>query len=119
MGVPLRVVDRPPVGEPEPGMMWRYPDGDEGGRECWWIVLPNTKPREPGYASEITWRTTDRASRAPHEMWQVTGTPPLITVSPSVDVECWVTRDGQTVREGSYWHGWIRNGELVTALCRR
>lgn len=115
MGIPLRVLDRPPAGEAEPGMMWRYPDGDSAGRECWWIVLPNTKPRGPGYASEITWRTTDRASRAPHEMWSVTGVPPLITVSPSVDAECWVTRDGQTVREGSYWHGWIRDGELVTA----
>ena len=114
-GIPLRVLDAPPEGESEPGMMWRYPGGDEGGRECWWVVLPNTKPRAPGYASEITWRTTDRASSPPHEMWEVVGTPPLITVSPSIDVECWVSRDGQTVREGSYWHGWIRNGELISA----
>lgn len=114
MGIPLRIVDQLPD-DPEPGMMWRYPEGDAGGRECWWIVLPDTKPRGPGYASEITWRTTDRASSPPHEMWQVTGTPPLLTVSPSIDVECWIGRDGQTVREGSYWHGWIRNGELVDA----
>jgi hypothetical protein len=113
-GIPLRVLDAPPEGDAEPGMMWRYPDDDTAGRECWWIALPNTKPREPGYASEITWRTTDRASSPPHEMWEVTGTPPLITVSPSIDVECWVNRDGQTVREGSYWHGFIRDGVLVT-----
>lgn len=115
MNIPLRIVDRPPPGELEPGMMWRYPPGDEGGRECWWIVLPNIKPRAPGYASEISWRTTDRASSPPHEIWQVSGTPPLITVSPSIDVECWVNRDGETVREGSHWHGFIRDGELTVA----
>jgi len=48
-------------------------------------------------------------------MWQVSGTPPVLTVSPSIDVECWVMRDGQTVREGSYWHGFIRDGELTDA----
>jgi hypothetical protein len=113
--IPLRIVGLLLEGEPEPGMMWRYPDGDTGDRECWWIVLPNTKPREPGYASEITWRTTDRASAPPHEMWQVTGTAPALTVSPSIDVECWIVRDGETARDGSYWHGWIRDGELVGA----
>lgn len=113
--IPLRVINGPPDGEREPGMMWRYPDGDEGGRECWWIVLPNTKPLAPGYALEVSWRTTDRASHAPHEMWQVTGTAPALTVSPSIDAECWGEREGQPVREGSYWHGWIRNGELVDA----
>lgn len=114
-GIPLRIVDKRPRGEAEPGMMWRYPHGDTGSRECWWIVLPNTKPQAPGYASEISWRTTDRASKPPHEMWEVSGTPPLITVSPSIDAECWVVRDGQEIREGSYWHGWIRNGELTPA----
>ena len=115
MSIPLRVLDGAPVGDTEPGMMWRYPEGDEAGRECWWIVLPNTKPQGPGYGPEVTWRTTDRAAKPPHEMWQVTGTAPNLTVGPSVDVECWVTRDGQPVREGSYWHGWIRNGQLVNA----
>lgn len=113
MGIPLRIVGKPPAGDCEPGMMWRYPPDDTGSRECWWIVLPNTKPRAPGYCTEVSWRTTDRASSPPHEMWQVTGTPPLLTVTPSIDVECWVLRDGQSVREGSYWHGFITNGELV------
>lgn len=110
----LKIVDDPAFGA-EPGTMWRYPDGDTENRECWWIVLPNTKPRAAGYASEIVWLTTSRSSNPPHEMWKVSGIPPAITVSPSIDVECWVTKDGQTVREGSYWHGWIRDGMLVDA----
>lgn len=115
-GIRLYIVSEPPPdSERLPGAMWRYPDGDEGGRECWWIVLPNTKPQAAGYASEISWRTTDRASSPPHEMWEVVGTPPLITVSPSIDVECWRTVDGQTVRDGSYWHGFITNGEMTPA----
>jgi hypothetical protein len=112
--IPLRIVDGF-IPETEPGMMWRYPPGDTQDRECWWIVLPNTKPAGPGYASEIAWLTTDKASKPPHEMWEVSGTPPSITVSPSIDVECWIVRDGLTVREGSYWHGWIRNGMIVDA----
>lgn len=111
MGIPLRVVDGPPApwaGGREAGMMWRDPRYDDAGCECWWIVLPNDRPGEG--ATEITWRTTDRSSDAPHEMWEVTGTPPLITVTPSIDVEFW-TRDG--VRDGSYWHGFITDGELV------
>jgi hypothetical protein len=114
-GIPLCIVDKPPAGDCEPGMCWRYASGDVPGRECWWIVLPNTKPQDPGYCTEVSWRTTDRASDPPHGMWDVTGTMPLITVSPSIDVECWVVRDGQTVREGSYWHGWIRSGVLESA----
>lgn len=109
MGIPLRIVDKAPAGEREPGMMWRYPRGDVPGRECWWIVLPNT--RSDG-ATEISWCTTDHASSPPHEMWDVTGAPPAITVSPSIDVEHW-TRAG--VRDGSYWHGFIRNGMIDPA----
>ena len=109
--VPLRIVDEPPDGHRTPGLMWRYPPGDEPGRECWWIVLPNTR----GDGLEISWRTTDRASSPPHEMWDVTGTAPALTVSPSVDVEFWRTVDGQPVRDGSYWHGHIRTGVLIQA----
>jgi hypothetical protein len=37
----------------------------------------------------------------------------LITVSPSIDVECWIRQpDGSSVRDGSYWHGFIRNGQI-------
>jgi hypothetical protein len=106
-GIPLRIADSFPE-DREPGMMWRYPPGDIPGRESWWIVLPGAA----GEYMEISWRTTDRASDPPHEMWDVTGTPPLITVTPSIDIERWVVRDGQSVREGSYWHGWLRDGFL-------
>lgn len=111
-GIPLRIAEPFPGahGTREPGLMWRYPPGDVPGRECWWIVLPNRKP-DPGGYMEISWRTTDRASSPPHGMWDVTGSPPVITVTPSIDVECW-RPDG--TRDGSYWHGFITNGELVT-----
>jgi hypothetical protein len=114
-GIPLRIVEFRDRDYLEPGMMWRYPSGDTPDRKCWWIVLPNTKPLLPGYASQIAWMTTDRASKPPHEMWEVTGEAPNLTVSPSIDVECWVMKDGEPVREGSYWHGWIKNGILINA----
>lgn len=108
-GIPLRIVDNfPHDGDREPGMMWRYPPGDIPDRESWWIVLPGGT----GEYMEISWRTTDRASDPPHELWDVTGTPPLITVSPSIDIERW---NSQGARVGSYWHGFIRDGELVPA----
>src|SRR5258708_22441601 len=111
--IPLRIVEDHERWGLEPGMMWRYHQGDTADRECWWIVLPNTKSIEPGHASEISWRTTDCATSPPHELWTVTGTPPNITVSPSIDVECWVMQDGKAVREGSYWHGWIKDGMIT------
>lgn len=113
--IALRIVDPfPPHDERQAGMMWRYVAGDTDGRECWWIVLPHTDARlgTPGHPSTLSWRTTDRASTPPHEMWQVAGTPPNITVTPSIDVECWVMRDGEPVRDGSYWHGFITNGVM-------
>lgn len=113
MGIPLRIES--PEGARLPGAMWRYPPGDEHGRECWWIILPNWHAGEVPGVSEVSWRTTDEASSPPHGMWDVTGTPPLITVSPSVDVERRIMRDGQPARDGSYWHGWIRNGEITDA----
>ena len=114
MTIPLRIVEVFPAGERTPGMMWRYTPGDADGLECWWIVLPNTKPLLPGFVSEVSWRTTDKASRPPHAKWTVSGTAPLLTVTPSIDVECWLRQpDGASVRDGSYWHGFITNGELV------
>jgi Family of unknown function (DUF6527) len=124
VGIALRVIDiadKPPWGQREAGMMWRYPKADEDGREGWWIVLPMTHPDlgTPGHPSQLCWLTTERASDPPHEMWTVTGTPPLITVTPSIDVMRYVRgpddAEGKPtwVREGSYWHGWITNGELV------
>lgn len=115
--IPLVICqEKPPYGKRVPGEMWRSESSDIPGRECWWIELPNSKPSGPGYASEITWRTTDRASSPPHELWEVTGEPPYITVSPSIDVECWVNRNGVPVREGSYFHGWIKDGFITLVL---
>ena len=114
MATALRIVEPFPPNGGEPGMMWRYPEGDEGGRECWWIALPpDSRIGTPGHPSRLSWRTTDRASDPPHEMWNVSGTPPRLTVTPSIDVECWVKRDGGTVRDGSYWHGHITDGVLT------
>ena len=97
--------------------MWRCPNEDEDGRECWWIVLPLTHPDlgQPGHPSTLAWRTTDRASDPPHAMWDVSGTPPNISVGPSIDVLRFVKRGDEWVREGSYWHGYITNGELIDA----
>lgn len=111
MGIPLRIVERPTAGSGQilrlgrafpggnflldPGNMWHEPDLDGEGRECWAVVLPNGR----------VWRTTDPASDPPHELWDVTGTPPAITVHPSIN--------DTSPRAG--WHGWIRDGELVDA----
>jgi hypothetical protein len=94
----LRVIERPDDlniadGIPPAGSMWRFPDGDREGRECWCVVLPN--------AAGI-WQTTEHSSEPGNNrygtgpMWEVTGEPPNITVNPSID--------------SPNWHGWIRNG---------
>ena len=83
----------------DPGDMWHEPESDMTGepvvRECWAIVLPNGR----------IWRTTDPASDPPHSLWDVSGDPPGITVSPSIN---------DTDPRGG-WHGFITNGELVGA----
>ena len=106
MGIPLLIVGRPAIRRLdrvfpgtdlhlEPGAMWREPEEDLHGRECWAIVLPNGR----------VWRTTDPASDPPHQMWDVSGEPPALTVSPSIN--------DSSPRGG--WHGWITSGELVGA----
>lgn len=114
MGIPLRVVDKfPPWKDRKPGMIWRYVPGDEDGRECWWIELPRD-PREPELS--LSFRTTDKAHSPPHAMWEITGSvPECITVNPSIDVMRFKKVGDQFERDGSYWHGFIRNGELVDA----
>ena len=100
-GIPLRIVGRPPAayapliddGSIQPGDCWRDPDWDADGRECWCVVLPNRR----------TWRTTLHASDGDRGMWEVTGTAPDLTVSPSIFDHS----------PGAEWHGWIRDGELV------
>ena len=81
------------VGLP-PGAMWRDPERDRDGREAWGVVLPNG----------AVWYTTEAAGNSDSTFgWDVTGTPPRITVSPSIN------------DEGSRtpWHGWIRDGVMT------
>ena len=100
MGVPLRVIPKPPAAYREcdppvvPGDMWREPEMDTDGIEAWLVMLPNG----------TVWYTTERASGS-GTRWDVTGTAPAITVSPSI----W------DKSPGNEWHGWIRAGELVDA----
>lgn len=78
-----------------PGTMIRAGWADEfypGRGESWLVALPD--------GSE--WVTTQKASGGGH--WEVTGTPPLITVSPSI-----------ASNSPTGWHGWIRDGKLVDA----
>ncbi len=60
--------------------------------EPWLIVLPDGG----------TWITCTKATDG--QYWQVTGTAPDLTVTPSI-----------FHRPPSGWHGWIRNGNLVGA----
>jgi hypothetical protein len=83
-----------------PGAMIRVTGRDLDGRPpAWMIILPNG----------CMWCTNDRASagrgREPGPFWEVTGTAPRLTVSPSID-----DRDPRRP-----WHGWIRGGEMVPA----
>lgn len=109
MTTALRVIERPADGDPafgadywrNPemwGVMWRTPDHDLPDRESWCIILPNgagswntTQP------SDLPIATHGRGNRA-GPLWDVTGTPPKLTVKPSIDA-------------GEYgWHGWITDG---------
>ena len=82
-----------------PGAMIRATWRDYDDRPPGWVVfLPNG----------TYWSTNDRAAREGNTLgpyWDVTGTPPKITVSPSID-------DRSPARP---WHGWIRDGMLDPA----
>lgn len=78
-----------------PGAMIRaawYDDFADQPGESWLISLPDGGE----------WITTQRASGGGH--WTVTGTPPNLTVTPSI----WHAAP-------TGWHGWIRDGHLVPA----
>lgn len=78
-----------------PGTMVRIPWFDEHSKvpgESWVVALPDGGD----------WITTQAASGGGH--WTVTGTVPLITVTPSI----WHNQPHG-------WHGWIRDGELWDA----
>lgn len=106
--IKLRVVKSFPRYERrKPGMMWKYEDG-------WWIILPDTSGDigKPGHPGQISWRTGDRASDGGY--WTVTGEAPNLTVTPSIDVLRFVKQGDKHVREGSYFHGFITNGEITS-----
>jgi hypothetical protein len=108
MATRLHIVD-PPEGEhvtqgtmmDDPGAMWRWPDLDRDGREAWVIVLPNR--------AGIWWTTyiadDDPDGGSTGRMWEVTGEPPNITVSPSINA-------GDGPGPGN-WHGWIKDGVMT------
>lgn len=78
-----------------PGTMIRagwYDAHTPGRGDAWLVVLPDGG----------TWISTQQASGG--GSWTVTGDPPRITVTPSI----W-----HDAPRG--WHGWIRDGELITA----
>jgi hypothetical protein len=103
----LHIVDRP-VDErgvvndhwglvDDPGAMWRIPDWDKDGRECWAIVLPNR--------AGIWWTTYRAGNNTDGPLWEVTGEPPNITVNPSINAG-----DGPGPHN---WHGWIKDGVMT------
>jgi hypothetical protein len=83
----------------EPGDMWRCPEGDVPGRECWCIALPEHSG---------VWRTTESVAGETAPGWGVSGDPPLITVTPSIDASA-------RFNDGSVrgWHGFITNGVMT------
>ena len=103
MGIPLRVIDPPEdIFAVQVGDMWRKPELDVPDREAWYVVLPSRTGRNwPNL-----WYTTETALGQDHPMWDVSGTPPKITVSPSIKIMS---------HDGDEWHGYIRDGELVEA----
>lgn len=104
MSTILHIID-PPTDEPlrswtykdDPGAMWRWPDLDRDGRDAWVIVLPNH--------AGIWWTTYYADGTDPPRMWDVTGEPPNITVSPSINA-------GDGPGDGK-WHGHIVNGVMT------
>ena len=102
MGIKLRLLDKPPddVAGWEAGMMW--PSELYGPSDAGYSVVLRRHRDAAGHEWPIVWHTRSRADEAGDPMWTVTGTPPAITVAPSIHVI-------------GVWHGWIRNGELVEA----
>ena len=100
----LRIVDRVVTDfeDLQPGDMWRNMSLDEPDRECWFVLLAWARRADGLWP--VLWRTTAKvANRQPPSYWDIQGTPPNITVRPSINVV-------------GYWHGFITNGELVPVL---
>jgi Family of unknown function (DUF6527) len=103
VSTPLRIVDGPPLddhGYPnpwaaEPGDMWRCPSHGgshdiEGRGPCWVIRLPGR-----------AWVFHTNMPSSDGGYWTVTGEPPAISITPSINV-------GPEI-----WHGWITNGVMA------
>lgn len=94
--------DREKVGYPHgalirhPGAMYRWPEHDVDGRECWVVVLPNRAG---------AWWTTYKSDDGASCLWEVSGMPPKLTVHPSINA-------GDGPGPGN-WHGWIKDGALT------
>lgn len=100
--VRLHVVDAPEETRQwtlrdDPGAMWRAPELDRDGREAWCVVLPNR--------AGVWWTTYLADGDGGGRMWEVTGEPPNITVSPSINA-------GDGDGPGN-WHGWIKDGAMT------
>ena len=102
MGIKLYLVDQPPedMDDWRPGMMW--PSELHGPSGSGYSVVLCRHEDKAGVDWPIIWHTRSSADQDGQPMWNVTGTPPEITVTPSINVI-------------GYWHGWIRNGELLDA----
>lgn len=66
----------------------------EGRAPCWVIRLPD---------KAWVWHTNSESSNEGEGLWVVTGEPPNITVTPSINI-------GPEI-----WHGWITAGEMLPA----
>lgn len=98
MSIQLQVVEPPASGvswyEPKAGDCWpcswdihQIP----GRAPCWVVRLPGG-----GYV----WHTNGRSTKDGEGLWNVSGEPPNLTVTPSINI-------GPGI-----WHGWITNGQL-------
>ncbi len=98
--VRLRLVaEAPPdLDDWEPGMVWplMVGDGEAEGHAGYSVVLCRHTDAA-GKEWPVVWHTKTPGAGP---QWDVTGEPPNITVSPSINVI-------------GIWHGWIRDGVLV------
>lgn len=89
---------------PVPGDMW-FETGEEYGYHVSANYLRDSAAkRKPLWVclSGLVWFPIDSAPTNGGDGWTVTGDPPAITVSPSINVV-------------GIWHGWLRNGVLTEA----
>lgn len=95
MSTTLHIVDPPKeelffwIFKDDAGAMFRWEPFDKNDREAWCIVLPN--------GAGLWWTTYEDDDS--HQLWDVSGEPPNITVSPSINA--------------GVWHGFITDGVMT------